>query len=273
MIVVTGATGTIGRALAGRLSGHDVLAAVRRPADLPCAYALADLERPETIGALLSPGDRLFLNSSLFPGFTAAHRAVIDLAARAGVAQIVTVSVRGARPGQRLGGGLHGEVDAHLRASGVPYAILQPTGFMQNLPGEIRGGLMHGSYGPGPVNYIDARDIADVAAALLTRPAGPGSDHVLTGPESLPHERIAERVGAALGRPVRYVDLPVPEMAAHLERQGMPAPFAADLAALMAETGDGRWASATTEVEDITGRPPRTLEDFLTDHRTTFATP
>src|SRR5690349_9998795 len=75
MIVITGATGTVGRALAGRLHGHDVLAAVRRPADLPCPYALADLERPETIGALLSPGDRLFLNSSLWPGFAAAHRA------------------------------------------------------------------------------------------------------------------------------------------------------------------------------------------------------
>ncbi|MEV0631673.1 NAD(P)H-binding protein [Nonomuraea wenchangensis] len=272
MIVITGATGTIGRALAGQLAGHDVLAAVRRPADLPCPYALADLERPETIGALLSPGDRLFLNSSLWPGFAAAHRAVIDLAARAGVAQVVTVSVRGARPGARLGGGMHGEVDEHLRASGVPYAILQPTGFMQNLPGEVRDGRMYGSYGPGPVNYIDARDIADVAAALLTRPAGPGRDHVLTGPESLPHERIAERVSAALGRPVRYVDLPVPEMTAHLERQGMPAPFATDLATLMAETGDGRWATTTTEVEAITGRPPRTLDDFLTDHRTTFTT-
>lgn len=102
MIVVTGATGSIGRALVERLTSsgrHDVLAVVRRPAeDLGCDYALGDFTDPETIGRLLSPGDRLFLNSSLWPGFVDAHRAVIDLAAQAGVAQVVAVSVRGRAP-------------------------------------------------------------------------------------------------------------------------------------------------------------------------------
>ncbi|WP_188193914.1 NmrA family NAD(P)-binding protein [Nonomuraea sp. SYSU D8015] len=272
MIVVTGATGSIGRALVERLRGHDVLAVVRRPADdLGCDYALADFDEPETIGRLLSPGDRLFLNSSLWPGFVAAHRAVIDLAAQAGVAQVVTVSVRGAKPGQKLGGGMHGEVDAHLRRSGVPWSILQPTGFMQNLPRDVQDGRLFGSYGPKQVNYIDARDIAEVAATLLTQPVGPDSDYVLTGPESLSHDQIAQEISAALGRPVRYVDLPVPEMAAHLERKGFPQPYATDLATLMAETGDGRWSSTTTTVEDLTGRPPHPLSVFLADHRDAFS--
>ncbi|MBF8187915.1 NAD(P)H-binding protein [Nonomuraea sp. K274] len=199
-----------------------------------------------------------------------AHRAVIDLAARAGVAQVVAVSVRGATPGAKLGGGMHGEVDAHLRKSGVPWSILQPTRFMQNLPRDVQDGRFYGSYGPKEVNYIDARDIAEVAAALLTGPVGPGGDHVLTGPESLSHDRIAGEIGAALGRTVRYVDLPVPEMTAHLERQGVPQPHAGDLAALMAETGDGRWATTTTAVEDLTGRPPRPLSAFLADHKDAF---
>ncbi|MDP4507724.1 NAD(P)H-binding protein [Nonomuraea turcica] len=274
MIVVTGATGSIGRALIERLTSsgrHDVLAVVRRPAeDLGCDYALGDFTEPETIGRLLSPGDRLFLNSSLWPGFVDAHRAVIDLAAQAGVAQVVTVSVRGASPGEKLGGGMHGEVDAHLRKSGLPWTILQPTGFMQNLPRDVRDGCLYGSYGPKQVNYIDTRDIAEVAAALLTRPVGPDRDHVLTGPESLSHEQIAEAIGAAIGRPVRYVDLPLPEMAAHLEWQGIPQPHAGDLAALMAETGDGRWATTTTTVEDLTGRPPRPLSAYLADHKDAF---
>ncbi|KAB8195124.1 NAD(P)H-binding protein [Nonomuraea phyllanthi] len=271
MIVVTGATGSIGRALIERLRGHDVLAVVRRPADdLDYDHAIADFDEPATIGRLLSPGDRLFLNSSLWPGFVRAHRAVIDLAARAGVAQVVAVSVRDATPGAKLGGGMHGEVDAHLRASGVPWSILQPSGFMQNLPRDVRDGHFYGSYGPKEVNYIDARDIAEVAAALLTRPVGPDADHVLTGPESLSHAEIAGEISAALGRPVRYVDLPVPEMAAHLERQGIPQPHAADLAELMASTGDGRWASTTSAVEDLTGRPPRPLAAFLRDHKADF---
>ncbi|PZG21868.1 NAD(P)H-binding protein [Nonomuraea aridisoli] len=277
MIVVTGATGVIGRTLVGLLRGGrrpppEVLAVVRRPAgDLGCPYTLADFERPESIGALLSPGDRLFLNSALWPGFADAHRAVIDLAARAGVAQIVAVSVRGAAPGGRLGTGMHGVVDAHLRRSGVPWTILQPSGFLQNLPHDFRDGVMHGSYGPGPVSYVDARDIAEVAASLLTRQVGPDAEHVLTGPQALSHDRIAEELTRELGRPFRYVDLPVPEMTAHLERQGTPHPLAADLAALMAETGDGRWSTTTTAVQEVTGRPPRSLSAFLREHRESFA--
>ncbi|WP_283136531.1 NAD(P)H-binding protein [Rhizohabitans arisaemae] len=270
MIVITGATGSIGRALVRRLRGEEVTAVVRTPADLGCRYVLGDFERPETIGKVLSPGDRLFLNSSLWPGFVTAHRAVIDLAREAGVAQIVTVSVRDAAPGQPLGGGPHGEVDEYLRASGIPWSILQPVGFMQNLLGGIRDDLIHGSYGPGGVGYIDTRDIADVAAALLTRPVGESRNHILTGTAAPTHDELAAEASAALGRTIRYVDLPIPEMAAHLERHGMSADFAGELARGMARVGDGRWSSTTSEVQDITGHPPRSLADFLADHAAEF---
>ncbi|GAA2862339.1 NAD(P)H-binding protein [Nonomuraea rubra] len=272
MIVITGATGNIGRALVRRLHGHDPLAVVRRPAeDLGGPYAMADFDEPETIGRLLSPGDRLFLNSGIWPGFVGAHRAVIDLAAAAGVAQIVAVSVRDAAPGARLGMGLHGQADAHLRKSGVPYAILQPTGFMQTLPRDVRDGTMYGSYGSAAVNYIDTRDLADVAAALLTSPVGPDREYLPTGPASLSHERIAAEIGRAIGREIRYVNLSVAEMTAHLERQGVPQPFAGELAELQAETGNGGWAPTTTVVAELTGHEPRTWQDFLTDHKDAFA--
>ncbi|MBN6055495.1 NAD(P)H-binding protein [Nonomuraea sp. RK-328] len=247
--------GTGGRAVSGYGAGREVV---------------GDFERSETIGRVLSPGDRLFLNSSLWPGFVDAHRRVIDLAREAGVAQVVTVSVRGAEPGALLGGGMHGVVDDHLRASGLPYAILQPVGYLQNLLTKVRNGRFFGSYGPIEVGYIDVRDVAGVAAALLTRPVGESATHVLTGPEAYTHAEIAAALTAVLGRQVEYVDLPVPEMAAHLERQGMPAPFGQALAALMAEVGDGHWSSTTTTVEDITGHPPRSLTTFLADHATAF---
>ncbi|WP_336208910.1 NAD(P)H-binding protein [Nonomuraea sp. LPB2021202275-12-8] len=270
MIVITGATGSIGRALVGRLTGEEVVAVVRRPADLDCEQIIGDFERPETIGGILSPGDRLFLNSSLWPGVVDAHRAVIDLARKADAAQIVTVSVRGAGPGAPLGGDMHGRIDAHLRSSGVPYAILQPSGFMQNLLTEVRAGRFHGSYGSARINYIDTRDIADVAAAILTRPVAASADHPLTGPESLTHEEIAAAISSAVGGPVSYVDLPVPAMTAHLAASGMPEQFAHALAALMADMGEADWSSVTTAVEDLTGRPPRPLSAFLADHATAF---
>ncbi|MEU0570774.1 NmrA family NAD(P)-binding protein [Nonomuraea sp. NPDC005983] len=270
MIVVTGATGSIGRALIDTLRGEEVVAVVRRPVDLGCEYVLGDFDQPETIGKVLSAGDRLFLNSSLWPGVVAAQQAVIDLAREAGVAQVVSVSVRDARPGAPLGGGLHGEIDAHLRRSGLPWSILEPTGFMQNLLADVREGRFYGAYGSARVNYIDTRDIADVAAALLTRPVGADATYVLTGPESTTHAEIAAAITAALGREVSYVDLPIPEMAAHAERRGFPGPTALEFATLMAEMGDARWSSLTSTVEDVTGRPPRTLATFLADHAAAF---
>ncbi|MEV4397958.1 NAD(P)H-binding protein [Nonomuraea sp. NPDC049607] len=270
MIVITGATGSIGRALVAQLAGQDVLAVSRKPADLGVRHAVGDFTAPETIGRLLSPGDRLFLNSSPFPAFAERLNEVIDLAAEAGVAQIVEVSVRDAAPGAALSAGPHGEVDEHLRASGVPHAILQPTGFMQNLLGEVRGDRFHGSWGTGGMNYIDARDIAAVAAALLTRPVGASGSYLLTGPESPSHEEIAATMTGVLGRPVSYVDLPAPEMAARLAGQGIPEPFATELATAQATLSRTGWAEITTTVEEVTGRPPRTLAAFLADHADAF---
>jgi NAD(P)H dehydrogenase (quinone) len=265
MIVVTGATGTIGRALVEELGGA-VRAVVRRAEqgeELGCDYVVGDLERPASIP--LEPGDRLFLNSALWPGFVAAHKAVIDHAAAAGVAQVVTVSVRGVTSGSLLGFGMHGQVDEHLKASGVPWSILAPVGFMQNLAGDVdEEGRIFGSYGGGRVGYIDARDIAAVAAGLLTAAtAGPDATYELTGPVAPTHDEIAAELTRALGRTVRYVDQSVEEAAIHLEKRGMPAQAARDLAELMAQIGDGRWASTTTTVADILGREPRSLREFL----------
>ncbi|WP_066359876.1 NAD(P)H-binding protein [Herbidospora mongoliensis] len=261
-IVVTGATGTIGRALIGELGGA-ARAVVRRPEqgeELGCDYVVGDLERPESIP--IEPGDRLFLNSSLWPGFVRAHQAVIDHAAT-NAAQVVTVSVRGVTSGSLLGFGMHGQVDAHLKASGVPWAILAPVGFMQNLAGDVDDeGRFFGSYGRGPVGYIDARDIAAVAAALLTRPVGADATYELTGPSAPTHDEIAAELTRALGRAVSYVDLSADDNAARLEKGGMPAQAAHDLAELMAQIGDGRWASTTTTVADILGRRPRSLREF-----------
>lgn len=269
MIVVTGGTGTIGGALIDRLRSQDVgqvvLAVVRRPVDLGVETVLGDFNEPESIVKPLSPGDRLFLNAVPFPRFVETFSEVIDLAKAAGVAQIVSVSVRGAKPGNKLSSGVHGEVDEHLRASGVPYAILQPTSFMQNLSRDLRRDRFHGSYGKSRINYIDARDVGEVAAALLTAPVGQSRDYLLTGPQSPTHDEIAAAMTAALGREIRYVDLPVPELAARLAEQGIPEPYATDLPT-MQSTMDPSWAEIYPTVQDVTGRPPRTLARFLADH-------
>ncbi|ETK37126.1 hypothetical protein [Microbispora sp. ATCC PTA-5024] len=101
------------------------------------------------------------------------------------------------------------------------------------------------------------------AAALLTRPVGADATYELTGPSAPTHDEVAAEVTRASGRAVRYVDLSVEEAAVHLEKRGMPAQTARDLAELMAQIGDGRWAGTTTTVADILGREPRSLREFL----------
>ncbi|RUL94385.1 NAD(P)H-binding protein [Verrucosispora sp. FIM060022] len=279
MIIVTGATGRIGRALVDRLDRHAVArrAVVRQPrhvAELGGDVTLADFADPRSIRAALVPGARLLLNGVPGPDFVHQQRSIIDLAAEAGVAQLVKISVRGAAPGALLAQGQHGEIDDHLRASGLPYLILQPVGFMQNLLPEVSftdgEGRFYGSYGSGPVGYLDARDIADVAAALLTRPVEANATLTLTGPEAYTHQEVAETMTAVLGRPVHYVDLPVAAMAQRLRAAGLPSAFADDLARLMRDVGDGRWADTTDTVQAITGRPPRTLATFIADHATSW---
>jgi uncharacterized protein YbjT (DUF2867 family) len=118
------------------------------------------------------------------------------------------------------------------------------------------------------VSYVDCADIAACAVALLTGPARPGATFTLTGPEALTHAEIAALLSDAWGRPVRYVDLPPDAFAARLTAQGLPEAFAADVAALFAEVATaGTLAGTTGDVEELTGRPPRTFADFLTTTR------
>jgi nucleoside-diphosphate-sugar epimerase len=120
------------------------------------------------------------------------------------------------------------------------------------------------------MNYIDARDIADVAAALLTRPIGQSHDYLLTGPQTFTAAEIAAEMTAALGREIRYVDLPVAEMSARLAAEGIPEPYATDLPTIQSTVTDTGWWDVNQTVQDVTGRPPRTLAQFLTDHANAF---
>ncbi|MGQ4615648.1 NAD(P)H-binding protein [Nocardia sp. R7R-8] len=282
MILVTGATGSIGRHLVRRLrqQGTPFRALVRDPErgrELDCALAIGDFDDPDSIATALSGVDQVFLCS---PGaeptagpqpMIAQQTTVIDAAARAGAQRIVKVSVRGARAGRPLAEGAHAEIEARLEASGLDWSILQPNGFMQNfLTGAgafTSGGDLLGAYGQGRVPYIDCADIAACAAALLTRDLGSRRRFVLTGPEALTHADIAARLSEALGRTVSYIDQSPADFADGLAAQGLPAQFAADVATLYADVAGGSHAETTSAVHDLTGRPATTFTEFLARER------
>ncbi|UGT61160.1 SDR family oxidoreductase [Nocardia asteroides] len=281
MILVTGATGSIGRPLVAELHrrGAAFRSLVRDPAraNLPGAVAVGDFDDPASLDRALDGVTRVFLCSPgavPAPGpqpMIAQQGAVIEAAVRAGVRRIVKVSVQGARAGGLLAEGAHAVLEERLRAAGPEWVLLRPSGFMQNFrtgTGAFTAdGDLVGAYGEGRVAYIDAADIAACAVPPLLESGYAGETFVLTGPEALSHTEIAAQLTAATGRAVRYRDLPAAEFAETLVAQGLPAPFAADVAALFAEVARGGLATVTDTVELLTGRPATTFRAFLARER------
>jgi uncharacterized protein YbjT (DUF2867 family) len=277
MILVTGATGSIGRHLVRRLRGQGAAlrALVRDEAGgraLGCDFAVGDFSDPGSIAAALDGVDRLFLNG---PGAQPVdgeqpmirhQKAAIDAARQAGVTRVVKISVLDARQGGRLAQGAHWEIEQHLMASGLAWSLLQPSGFMQNFlaAGAFSpDGRLISSYGEAPVAHIDCHDIAACAAVLLTAPREKNETFVLTGPEALTDAQVADKISTALGRPLARLELPPDDLAAAMKAQGAPARFAEDLAVLVRDVAAGAQAATTTAVQELTGHPARTFDEFL----------
>ena len=283
MILVTGATGSIGRHLILRLrQGHVPFKALVRSQEkgreLGCDFAVGDFDDPGSVTRALRGVDRLFLNAGgAVPAdgdqpMIRQQQAAIDAARAADVSQVVKISVLGARAGGRLATGAHWRIEEHLRASGLAWSVLRPSGFMQNFRTgagalTIDGKLIDG-YGGAAVAYIDCYDIAACAAALLTGPGRPAETFDLTGPEPLAGTDITRKLSAALGRTVESVTLTPGELAATLKARGLPAGFADDVAVLAGEVAGGALAATTTAVRDLTGAAPRTFDQFITANAT-----
>ncbi|WP_432841641.1 NmrA family NAD(P)-binding protein [Dactylosporangium sp. CA-092794] len=283
MILVTGATGSIGSHLIRRLRrlGTPFRAMVRdetRGRALECDVVVADFDDPGSVAAAMSGVDRLFLNGAGAVPSTGPQPmvrqqiAAIDAAVAAGVTQIVKVSVWGAKPGGRLAEGAHWQIEQHLKAAPVAWSLLQPSGFMQNfLTGAgafTDGGDLIGLAGDWRVSYIDCFDIAAAGAALLSGPAADRGTYVLTGPQALTQAEIAAKLSVAFGRPVGTLELSAEEMAARLTAQGVSARFAADVVELWREVAAGSLSGVTTAVRDLTGHDPRTFDEFLAARQT-----
>ncbi|MGW1641828.1 SDR family oxidoreductase [Streptomyces lavendulae] len=286
MIVVMGATGATGNALLHRLLalGAPVRALTRTPhrpipgvTDThrpPVEVRYADAADPRSLHAAFEGADRLFLAMANGPAQVELETRVVDTAARAGIGHVVKISAPAAEPDSPVAVSRgHHAIEEHLRGSGLAHTILRPYAFMQNLlrlaPGVERGVIL-GATGDAPCNHIDCRDIADVAAAVLTRPDTAGGTHVLTGPEAVTHSELAARLSVLTGRRIRYVDLAPDELRDDLIRHARMPGWLADHVTEIQQLAANRPEAPTTAVADILGRPPRTLDAFLREHRSHF---
>lgn len=291
MIVVMGATGSTGSALLHRLTslGVPVRALTRDPARLrarlgsptggsPAAgveIRAADAADPVTLRAAFEGADQLFLTMANSPAQAALEGNAVEAAARSGIRHVVKLSAPGVGADSPVAiSRWHHAVEQQLLASGLPHTLLRPYAFMQKLlllgPEIAARGVLYGAMADAPCNYVDCRDIADVAAAVLTRPELAGRTYTLTGDRAYSHPELAHLLGTLLGHPVRHLDLGAEGLRRHLlEHAGMPGWLAAHVAEIQQLAVD-RPETPTTTVAGILGRPPRSLEAFLHEHLGAF---
>ncbi len=277
MILVTGASGMVGRALVTELtaSGTPFRAGFSTEAKAAAARGgglnavVCDFTRPATIAEALSGCDRLFLLSGGLREQTAAEVAAVRAAARARVEHIVKLSVWGAAEEQFSFARIHRPVEREIEASGVGWTHLRPNGFLQILLTAtplLEQGTLCQPGGSAAISHIDVRDVAAVAAACLTRAGHAGRAYALSGPEALTWSEIAARMTATLGRPVRYVDVPDEQARQGMLAAGLPAWHVEWVLDSSRYSRAGHAARVTHDVRQVLGRAPITLERFLLDH-------
>jgi len=168
----------------------------------------------------------------------------------------------------------HAAVEQHVRDLGIGYTFLRPNLYFQGLlmfAGSISdAGTFFAPIGDATVSAVDVRDIAAVAAVALTEDGHEGATYTLTGPEAITHSQIAAALSAALGRTVRFVDVP-PEAFADSIRGLLP-PWQVDgLLEDYAHYRRGEAAAVSPAIAEITGTAPRSIEQFARDYAGAFA--
>lgn len=284
MILVVGATGNIGgevvRLLAAK--GLPLRVVVRDVAKASAKFGegvevvQGDLRDPASLPAALDGVEKAFLVTPLALDQVAMKNTLIDAAAGAGVKHIVMSTGIGAAADAAVQfGRWHGENQERAKQSGMDWTFVQPTFFMQNFLMSAPTIADHGAfYLPlgehSPVSWVDARDIAAVAAAALAEPGHAGRAYTLTGPEAVTCEQIAETMGEVFDKAVRYVPVSSEQAAASMLEMDMPEPLVDAMNELYALGPPGYLADVAPTVADVAGRPARDIRTFLTDYREAF---
>ena len=277
-ILVIGSTGAVGSLVVAELAraGLAVRAATRDPASFrPGCEGMVhpvelDFERPETWPAALAGVERVFL--MVRPGDDHADRyglPLVDEMQRSGVAHVTTLSAMGM---ERLPEAALHKIERHVEKRGLAFAHLRPNFFMQMLAGGAIGkrirerGEIRIPAGEARLSYVDARDVAAVAARTLTDAALAGRGYTLTGGESLSLEEIAAKVSKAAGRSIHYVSLSEDEARRDLAASGFPPAWIERLIGFYRLVRLGACAPISPDVATVLGRPPISMDSFARDH-------
>lgn len=278
MIVVTGATGNIGRPLTQALTeaGQEVTAVSRHPAAVPdgARHMVADLAEPAVLRPALAGAKSLFLLlSGPLHSAGASPADIIGEAALSGVRRVVLLSTQGVvtRPFGPTRIAMRALEDT-LRESGLEWAVLRPGGFASNAlwwAESVRARqTVAAPFGDVGVPIIDPADIAAVAAACLLDDRHSGSVYELTGPEVITPRQQAQAIAAALGSPVTFHELTRDE-AKNAMARSMPQELAEDTLDILGSPNPAE-LRVSPDVQQVLGRAPRPFSDWATRNAAAF---
>lgn len=265
-ILVLGGTGKTGRRVASRLSSHGatVRTAARNGADVTF-----DWDDPATYGPALRGADALYLvTQALRADHADEVAAFLTIARTTGLKHVTLASARGVDQAPPEATPRAIELDLVARED-ITHSILRPNWFMQNFsesffgPAIAASGRIAAPTGESAEAFVDAEDIAEVAVAtLLDSDAHAGAEYVLSGPQALTFEEVAEKVGIAIGRPVVHIDLPIEDWVTQQLAAGMAEDYAHLHVMLFEALNAGSGAAITHDVEAVTGHAPRSFDQY-----------
>lgn len=269
-ILVLGATGNVGSHLVKALvaRGETIKAATRSGKAVDGAEGVAfDFADPAGLAAAFDGVDRAYI---MLPGGSVAVKELLLPVVEAAIARkvkIVFQSVFGVDADDSIP---YRQIELQIEKSGVPYVILRPNWFSDNFHTFWKAGLAHGQIavpaGDGKSSFIDARDIAESAAAALTSSQFDGKAFNLTGPEALGYAEAATILSGVIGKPVTYNAISDEAFIGILTGVGVPADYAGFLASIFHPVREGWTAAVSPHVATLTGKAPRSVATYASDY-------
>lgn len=283
MILVTGASGTVGGAVLEevRRAGKPFKAMYRSQEDaakVPAGMATvaADFAEKESLRRALRDVQSVFLVCAPIPDLVQLESNVIDACLESGVKHVVLNSALGAGDYPKSFPSWHRKVEDKLKASGLGYTIFRPNSFMQNIlaynaPSIRAQSAFYAAMGKARISYLDVRDLAAVMAKALASPGEYAEKIIeLNGPEAVTNAELAERISRVAGRPVQFVDIPEAAQRKAMLDLGMPVWQVDALLDLQRYYTGGQGGEVTDVLPRLLGRPPKSLNEFLDEFKDSF---
>jgi len=236
---------------------------------------IADFADKVSLRKALEGVDSVFLVCSPIPQLIELESNMIDACWESGVKHVVLNSAMGAGDYAKSYPSWHRKVEEKLKASGLSFTILRPNSFHQNTlmyfaPSIRAQGAFYGAMGEAKNSYLDARDIAAVAAVTLAAGEHAGKIYELNGPEALTNAEVAEKITRHSGREAKYVNIPFEALRKAMLELGMPEWQVTALVELQEYYVSGRGGDTGGLLKTLLRREPITMDQFLAEYKDEF---